>query len=177
MPIYPYGAILQPQHITRQVRMERVWFSHVTMVVPKSGSNYVQFKTDPNGYTVLVNRTIQCDRVPFNVLIIEDPTTITDGDAPVAIFNEFRPSTETCGVEIRANPTDITGGTEIEHIYFPSTNLGDSVPGLSAQPVERVLKVDCNYVLELQNGSDEEEPGRCQIAWVWYHVPLDEFSA
>jgi len=93
---------------------------------------------------------------------VEAPT-LTTGATPLVAYNRNRRSVKTSGIILKSNPTGISGGTLLEHMYFKATN---QTPGiLIKNDIEWILKPSTTYLLRVTNDGGGAEQALLQVGW------------
>lgn len=152
-----YGA---SDKLERAVEQGRVFRGAAKYTVGGGGSAYFQIKIPNDGIArklAIINITSTVG--PIDLQLILDPT-ITDGTTEVDLHNRNDYFVDcACGVTMFSDPTGISGGTVVSEGYIiGTTGTGNLRPGGNfAEAVNRVLKLDSDYVIKMTNQNAQND--------------------
>lgn len=94
--------------------------------------------------------------------LIEAPT-LTTGATPLASYNRNRNSIKASGIVLKSNPTGISGGTNLDNVFFKATNQFPGIPYVAN--LNWVLKMATTYLLRLTNLGAGAEQALLKTNW------------
>lgn len=118
--------------------------------IPSASSVYVQVKVGSKPVYV-ADRLVSHTSTQLESLFFESPTTITDGTTPIPIRTTNRNFSTVPEVVMYSDPTEITGGLEIERVRSFGNGLGTTRNVIADIGNELILKVNTDYVLQINN--------------------------
>lgn len=139
-----------------------------TQLLGPQSDFYIQLITG-DSYTHLKDRFYSVGGGNWLISLIEEPTSVTDGSVPIAVFNKNRNSTRLSQNTILADASNVSGGTMINEIFF-NANVsfgGGAQTGLAAE--EFILKPNSVYIFYV-NRLDGEGNARFNTRWFWYET-------
>ena len=116
---------------------------------------YIELKTPLTDLIHLKNTSFWISEGPVLLKIIEAPT-LTTGTTPFVPVNLNRRlkdgSVIASGAVVKVDPTGISGGTEIKAFRFGVSGVGSQESeSVVRNEIERLLREDTTYLLDLQN--------------------------
>lgn len=121
----------------------------------KDASAYIELRTGTDRIFHGIGRIIVPTDGPINIYLWEAPTITTIGTVAMPTPSLNRNLTKTATAEFYNNPSGISGGTLIQHLFIPAgTGVGNQPPAFTIPSgTERIYKNNTTYILEIVNNS------------------------
>ncbi|MBW2084439.1 MAG: hypothetical protein JRI54_00185 [Deltaproteobacteria bacterium] len=126
------------------------YHGYVKYTIDAEATVHLQIKTDSTAACFMVDSVVT-DGDKMTLKMYENPT-ITDGTSAVILINRNRASSNTSSVGVYSDPSDVSGGTQIDEFYVGGSVGFKAVGGdiLTGQkPI--MLKADEDYVISITN--------------------------